>query len=119
MKTYSKQEVNQYIINSGFEYTTDIFILFGNVYIKIISYKQYALKSPNNIMTYKQSSSYLYLCWNYKTGVKRYVDFDTFSTQFRAFNLMKTTWDNFYDLMIEEILNNDLESFAFQSEHLL
>jgi hypothetical protein len=119
MITCSREEMNQYVINSGYIYTSDIFILLTNVYMRVLSEKQYALKHPGNVMEHILRQSDLYLCWNYKTGVRRYVDVDTFRTQFKLYTFIKDTHEDAMDNLFQEILDNDLSAFAIHSEHML
>lgn len=120
MNSYDSTKVNQHVINCGYEYTNDIFILFGNVYIRVLVTKQYTTQHPGNVVIHRSVQSDDYLCYCYAMqGTLRHVDAKTFYTQFSVFKLLKQNHPDFQDQMIQEILDNNLSAFAFMSEHLL
>jgi hypothetical protein len=102
----------------GSEITSNIFILPTCVYIRMITDKQHVTEHPGGIVEHRRIQYDEYICWDYKAGSKRYVDSKTFYNQLRKFKDLLITDENFRDKLVEEILNNDLSTFAFTSEHM-
>lgn len=119
MITCSNGEMQKYVADCGYIYTSDTFILLTNVYMRVLSEKQYVIKHPGDVIEHILRQSDLYLCWNYKTGVRRYVDYDTFRTQFKLYQFLKEEHETFMDEVFQEVLDNDLSAFAIHSEHML
>lgn len=119
MITCSNEEMQKYIIDCGFEYTGDIFILLTNVWIRVGCQEMEVTSHPGDVVVYKTRYFDKYLCWNYKTNVRREVNADTFRLQFKVFNVIKETHSDYHDNILQEILDNDLMQFAYHSEHLL
>lgn len=118
MHTCSIKEMREYVFSCGLEYTTDIFIIEGNVYIRTLETKQYVIKHPGNVVVLKTSTKDVYLCWSYITHVRRYVDSSTFWTQYRFFDYVKRHHSDYKEKMLDAILDNDLFTLAIKSEHL-
>jgi hypothetical protein len=118
MHTCELNEMKQYVINCGYEHTDDIFIVEGNLYMKFVQIKQYAIRHPHKVMEYRQSSTYVYFCWNYETKVRRYLTYDQFKIQFDFFQFMKENHSDFIDKLLTEILDHDLTSIMINSIHL-
>lgn len=119
MEACSKEEMEKFIVNCGYEYTSDIFILFTNVYIRVLCTKQTVTQHPGNTVSHISNTHDEYLCWNYKTGLRRHVSVDTFRLQFKVFQFMKENHDDFQEKLLEEILDHNLYTLAIHSEHLL
>jgi hypothetical protein len=119
MITCSKEDLKLYVVECGYEYTSDIFFLFGNVYMRLLVTKHYVTKHPGNVIVHRQVQSNEYLCWNYENGVRRSVEVKDYTTQLKAFLLIKELHDDYLDKLTETILENDLSTFAFKSELLL
>jgi hypothetical protein len=118
MNICNLEEMQQYVINCGYIPTHDVFIVEGNVYWRLLTEKQYALKHPGDIMSYRLIQSDIFFCWNYKTGIRRYLDANTFRTQFKLFQFLKDTYEGYKDDLIQEILDNNLTTIIIYSEHL-
>jgi len=106
----------EYIVNCGDTLTTDVFILPSNVYCRLVKTDYHIIKHFDS-STFKEVNYNVYLCWNYETGLKRFITFDEFNVQFKAYCLFKTH-DDFQDCLIQEILDKDLFEIAAQSEHM-
>lgn len=119
MNICSSEEMDNYIVNNGLEYTSDIFILFTNVYIRVTHSELEVITNPGADVTYIERTRDKYLCWNYITKNRRELDYDTFWLQFKAFKIVKELNEDFADELLKEILDNELTPFALNSEHLL
>lgn len=106
------------VFNGGGEYTSDVFILLKNVYVRHLV-TTYTVKSLHgDLIERRTTQSDRFVCWCYKTGIRREVDAKTFYTQFKLFKYLKETHEDFIDDLVEEMLNNNLTQFAFLSEHM-
>jgi hypothetical protein len=115
----STELINFITVNGGDTITGDIFVVEGNVYCRILNNKQYVSKTYQDVVIHRTVQSDLYLCWNYNTFIRRYIDSNTFYTQLKVFKLLKENHENFMDDLVLEMLNKDLLCFAIQSEHML
>jgi len=108
------KNIQEYVVNCGYEYTDDIFIVPSNVYLRAIEFKQHVTKYPFNVIQHTQTSSSKYICWNYELKTIREITFDVFLTQMKFFSFLKEDND-FFDTIVKEILNQDLSEIASQS----
>lgn len=112
------EDMIAYIAKCGYEYTTDIFIVESNVYIRALETKQHVIQHPGGLVTHKTTTNNVYLAWCYKTHHKRTIDFDTFMTQFNFFRYVRDHHDDYRDKITDAIFDNNLFTLAIQSEHL-
>lgn len=110
----TQKPLAEYVVNCGYEYTDDIFIVPANVYIRAIETKQYVTQHPGNVVNHRQVSSNKYICWNYGTGLTREIDIMTYNTQLTLFRFLQEDKD-FNDTIMIEILDQDLSQLASQS----
>ena len=112
------QEMMSYVINCGYEYTSDIFFIEGNVYCRLLQTHQYTQQFPGNVVVHKTVTTNVYFCWSYVTNIRRYLDVKDFYIQFKYFKLIKQNHPDYFDKLLDTIAEHDLSSLAFTSEHL-
>lgn len=118
MRNSNENQIRQFIVNCGHDFTNDIFILEGNVYWRLLEEKQTVIQHPGGAVSYCTRVSNAYLAWCYTENTRRYITHDCFNTQFKIFKFLKDTHENFIDDLTKEILDHDLSSIAILSEHL-
>lgn len=108
------KDLYTHVINCGYIYTDDIFIVPSNVYLRVLETKQHTTKYPHGPVTHLQVTKDRYMCWSYYTNLKREIDSNTYYTQLKLYNLMKTDKD-FYNSLLQDVIIHNLTSLAFKS----
>jgi len=118
MNTCSIEEMKTFVFNCGHELTSDLFIIEGNVYWRMLKTEHHVIQHPGNIVVHKTITSDVYFCWCYITKVRRFIDVKTFRTQFQYFSYVKRNHNDYMDKLCDAVMEHNLFDIAIRSEHL-
>lgn len=105
------------VSNLGHTITSDIFIILKNVYFRTIETTLTTTETCGGGTIYRSTSRSKYFKWCYVYKTKKEIDVITYNTQLNVFNFCKQRPD-FRNELLQEMLDNELEQFALQSELL-
>jgi len=112
--------MQEHIISCGYKHTSNVFFVEDRMYWEFLTEKQSVIINYEGALPiHKLTQSSVYFSWNYISGVRSYVDYNTFQTQLKLFKFFKETHEDYMDNLVEELLNKDLSSIAIMSEHML